>query len=102
MTKGEERSLIHYLVVSPDYRQKNIGTALLKIVMSQSVYDNKTIMAIISLPLEYVCVLQPECYDIFFKTFNFKDSVKTKKKKGANNVNALVLKGSGVSCADCI
>ena len=104
MTKGEERTLIHYLVVHPEHRQKNIGTALLKIIMSQSEYENNKIMAVTSLPLEYGGVLTTECYmyDIFFKKFNFKGSVEIKKKKGENDVIVLVLDGSGVSCADCI
>ena len=41
MTKGEERSLIHYLVVSPEFCLKNIGTAMLKMIMIQSEYENK-------------------------------------------------------------
>ena len=102
MTKGEERPLIHYLVVHPEHRHKNIGTALLKIIMNQSEYYNKNIMAVTSLPREYGCVLATECHDEFFKKFDFKESVKVKKSKGENDVNALVLDGSGVSCVGCV
>ena len=102
MIKCEERSLTHYLVVSPEYCLINIGTATLKMIMSQSEYENKKIMAVTSLPRSYGGVLAGECYDSFFKNFNFLDSVKIKKKKGENDVNALASDGSGVSWADCI
>ena len=35
MTKGQDRSLIHYLCVLPQIRRENVGTAMLKMIMSQ-------------------------------------------------------------------
>ena len=53
MTKIIERALIHYICVIPDLRRLNIGTALMKNVLTRDEYHNKEIMAVISLPQRY-------------------------------------------------
>ena len=46
MTTSEKRSLIHYLAVLDSFCMKHIDTALLKMILSQSEYDDRKIMAL--------------------------------------------------------
>ena len=46
MTKGCDRTLIHYLCVDEEFRRQNVGTALMKTVMQRFECNDKEIMAV--------------------------------------------------------
>ena len=66
MTTGNDRSLIHYLCVLPEIRRQNVGTTMLKMIMSQDEYENRKIMAMTSLPASYRGVISYKTMGNFF------------------------------------
>ena len=71
MTSGNNRSLIHYLLVNPDVRLQHIGTAMLKMIMMKPEYVNCKIMAVTKLCHEYNGIVGMEYTDTFFEKFKF-------------------------------
>ena len=101
MTSGEERSLIHYFLVDADFRFKNVGTAMLKMIMSPKEYCDRKVMFVTNFAKKYSTILNKTRYDEFFQKFSFEVNVKKAKyKKGDNDVDKLVLPGCEVQCTD--
>ena len=71
INSGEHRSLIYYLLVHKDIRFQNIGTAMLKMIMSQPEYVGRKIMSVTRLQHKYHSVVSMECTDLFFEKFKF-------------------------------
>ena len=70
-------------------------------IFSQSEYDDRKIMAVKRLPKSSSGIMFGEFYDIFFDKFKFKEMKRNKGVKGENDVDALILGGTGVACIDC-
>ena len=81
MTKGHDRSLIHYLVVLHEFCRQYIGAAMFKMSMSQDKYEDRNIIAVTSLPKSYGGVLSYETNGKFFKTFKFLDMKRGKRRR---------------------
>ena len=65
MNSGGHRSLIHYFLVHNDIRFQNIGTAMLKMIMSQLEYVGRKIMSVKRLQHKCLSVVSMECTDFF-------------------------------------
>ena len=78
MTNGRDRSLIHYICVKPPFRRLNVGTALMKTIMSQREHDDREIMTVASLPASYKGVISGETMFNFFESFDFHHTKKNK------------------------
>ena len=46
INSGKNRSLIHYFMVNPDICTQHIGTAVLKVIMTQQEHVGRKIMAV--------------------------------------------------------
>ena len=76
MNSGEERSLIHYILVHDDIRFKNVGTVFLKMMMSPKQYRDRKVMCVTYLPKKYSEIIPTERNDFFFQKFSFQSKVK--------------------------
>ena len=50
MNLGEQRSLIHYILVDDDLRFNNVSTAFLKMIMIPKEYRDRKVMCVTYLP----------------------------------------------------
>ena len=101
MTSGKSRSLIHYFMVKPDICTQYIGTAMLKMIMTQPEYVVRKIMAVTKLNHKYHSVVGMKCTHPFFTKFKFTAMKKKRDQKiGVNDVNKIVLEGSDVHCTE--
>ena len=91
-------------MVHEDFRQQHVGTAMLKMIMNHKEYHDCKVMLVTYLNHIYKSVVPNEIFAPFYSKFKFEgnkiQSKYFKYKKGDNDVDNLVLKGSEVECTD--
>lgn len=91
-------------MVHEDFRQQHVGTAMLKMIMNHKEYHDRKVMLVTYLNHIYKSVVPNEIFAPFYSKFKFEgnkiQSKYFKYKKGDNDVDNLVLKGSEVECTD--
>ena len=72
MNSGDKGFLIHYIMVDAGFRFKNVGTAMIKMIMSPKDYCDRKVMSVTYLPKNYSEIIKRSRNDEFFKSSHLK------------------------------
>ena len=87
MNSEEVRSLILYFMVDDKFRQQNVGTAMLKMIMSHKEYHDRKVIFVTHLNKKYGYVIALDMYDPFLNKFKFEGN----EKKGSTRKETMML-----------